>query len=177
MCRAGGVSLVRGAQEYTGSTQGEKRSSAPGHQCPPGDTVPCRRQQGAFPTPGRRRPCLGPVSTLICGLGCREVEGGGETELRPVTGLDNMEDQEGAQTVELGGLGWVRPPTQGPPARNAAKLQLLPQRKGPGDPPAGPAKMGAGRGHLTLGSEREAVDRRQARAGQTWRNARFATVL
>ena len=171
---------MRGAQECTGSTRGGKRPSAPGHQCPPGDTLQGRRQQGAFPTPGKQRPCLGPDSTLICGLGCREVEGGGEktaAELWPVIGLDNMEDQEGAQTVELGGPGWVRPPTQGPPARNVAKLQLLPRRKGPGDPPTGPAKMGAGRGHLTLGSEREAVDRRQARAGQTWRNARFATVL
>lgn len=110
---------MRGAQECTGSTRGGKRPSLPGHQCPPGDTVQGRRQQGAFPTPGKQRLCLGPVSTLICGLGCREVEGGGEkmaAELRPLIGLDNMEDQEGADC----GAGWTglgpapdpRPPCQ-----------------------------------------------------------------
>lgn len=98
---------MRGAQECTGRTRGGKRPSVPGHQCPPGDTVQGRRQQGAF---------LGPVSTLICGLGCREVEGGAEktaAELRPFVGLGNVEDQEGAQTG-AGGPGWVQPRPKAP---------------------------------------------------------------
>ena len=138
----------------------------------------CGRQQEAFSTPGKRRPGLGLVSSLICGLSCREVEGRRDhraAELRPVTGPDNIEDQGGAETVELGEPGWVQPPTQGPLASDAAKLLLLREE----DPETCLLALlrwvqrgdtSGVREGTPLGSEREAVDRRQARAGQTWRS-------
>lgn len=125
----GAAFLVRGAWECTGSTgegSGHVSLRPPPHT--PGDTVLCGQQQEAFSTPGKWRPGLGPVSSLICGLGCREVEGRRDhraAELWPVTGPDNTEDQGGPETVELGEPGWVQPPTQGPLASDAAKLLLL----------------------------------------------------
>ena len=131
MCGAGGCFPGEGCPGVYRPHRGGKRSCLPAHRRPPADTVLCWRQQEAFPTPARRRPGLGPVSLLICGLGCRKVEKRTDhraAELRPVTGLDNTEDQGGAETVELGGSGCVQPPTQGPlPAMQPSFGYLLGQ--------------------------------------------------